>query len=160
MSARGGVRVVRAANASQDAAGRILFAGLRQPARTFGDDEHAGEEEERRGGGQTEHPAPTLLAEPGIANKLVARARGQVPPDEPIDILRHENADDDRELIDRNEFAANLRRRDFGDIHRRKTRGQADGHAAEDAPGDENREGSGEGVAERGDGEEEGGGDQ
>jgi len=40
-------------------------------------------------------------------------------------------------LIDRNQLAAHPGGGDFGDIHRREARCEADGNAAEDAPSDE-----------------------
>ena len=64
----------------------------------------------------------------------------------PVDELRREDADDDGQLVDRHQPAAHLRRRDFGDVHRREVRGQADGHAAQHAPGDEDGEAAAPGA--------------
>ena len=74
--------------------------------------------------------------------------------------MREQNANDDRQLIDRDQFAAHLRGRDFGDIHRRKIGRQTNGHAAENAPGDENRETGCRGIAQRSDGKKQRGDNQ
>ena len=71
-----------------------------------------------------------------------------------------QNADDNGELIDGDESAANLRGRDFRDIHRRQAGGQTNGHAAENPPRDEEIKIRGERIAERGHGKNQRGGDQ
>ena len=63
-------------------------------------------------------------------------------------ILREQNADHDRELVDGHQLAAHLGRRDLGDIHRRQARGQPDGHTAEHSPRDKDGKIIGQRIAQ------------
>ena len=74
--------------------------------------------------------------------------------DEPVDDLGGQDADDDGQLVDRDEPAPHLRRRDLGDVHRREVRGQADADAADEAEDDEDGEIRGQGRSDGRDGEE------
>ena len=47
---------------------------------------------------------------------------------------RQRQADDNRQLIDDDQSSAQMRRRDFGDVHRRYGRGQTDAHSAHKSP--------------------------
>ncbi len=143
----GRVCVGQAPNAGENGARLLRISVFGQPARAFRHQQHSKKKQQRRSGGQSEHPAPALLAEPGIADELVSRAGRELAHEKPVDVLGKQNAQDDGELINRNELAANLSGRDFGDIHRRQIRRQTDGHAAEDAPHDEDREVVGQRVA-------------
>ena len=129
-----------------DARGRGGAAVLDQPARALGHEEHQEEEEQGRDGLGAEHPAPAGLAVPGGENLGGRGARRHGLGDQPVDDLGQQDADDDGQLIDRDEPAADLGRRDLGDVHRREVRGQADADPADDAEDDEDGEVRGQAV--------------
>ncbi len=116
-----GERLVRSVNAREIAASVLVAPGLKQIARTFRHEEHARNQDRRGHDGQPQHPAPRFVA------------RERVVHDK-----RAEDADRDRELVKRNQRAANLRGRDFRDVERRDDRGDADPDADHEA-GDEQR---------------------
>ena len=75
------------------------------------------------------------------------RAGRQAAHETPVDDLRQQHADDDRELIKRYQTSAHSGWGDFGDVHRREARREADGDSAQHSPGDEHIEALREAVA-------------
>ena len=78
--------------------------------------------------------------EPGVADVFVRRAFRQVAYEKPVDVLRQQDADDDGELIDGNQLPANLGQRATSAMLSARDSTRVDGHAAENAPEDEDGE--------------------
>ena len=85
-----------------------------------------------RDGSGPEHPLPRLEPEPERRFRRAGRAG-----DREVAEQGDEDADDDRQLLQRPQAAADFRRRDLGDVGRRDDAGGADADAAENAPEDE-----------------------
>ena len=135
--------VACAADAAPALAGRVrparsspASAGF--PARTARPRRTAATARPRR-----EHPAPAVLAVPGLAAMAAAVApSGTFCAISQVEQLRRQDAEDDGQLVQRYQPTAQRSRGDLGDVHRRQVRGHADGHPARDAPGHESGEAS------------------
>ncbi len=79
---------------------RFGIGGTRQPTRAFGDKACAHEEDDGGKGDRGEHPAPGVLAVPGLADELAGGARRHRPRDQPVGDLRDEDADHDGQLVE------------------------------------------------------------
>ncbi len=114
-----GERDFRTVHFVQDIQRIIETAFFGQPARAGWNEQQQRREQEDHQHLRTEHPAPGH----GLGKHLQYPVGGQ---------RRGGRADDDGELIGDAEFAANLRRRDFGEIHGRCHRADAHTHATDD----------------------------
>ena len=104
---------------------------LHQPARTFRQKQRAEEEQERRHGHGRKHPPPAVLAVPGLADGFRRGPLGHLLGNQPVDDLAPSMP---RTMVNWLIATSRPRRwagRHLGDVHRRKVRGQADGHPAE-----------------------------
>ena len=90
---------------------------LEEIARTFGQRKHPADQTQRRDDAKPEHPAPRA----GVGERV-------------IDDVGGENADGDRKLIERDQRAAHVGRRDFRDVERRNDRTESDRNADDEAP--------------------------
>src|ERR1039458_8363684 len=116
-------RLFHAASFDQNLFGALLLPFAKQPARAF---RHGKKKEEikcRRNGIHSQHPAPIIF--PDIEQKIIGE-KGR------------RNAEDDHELIERDQTPAPFRRCDFRDINRRDKNRSADRHSAENPGDDEN----------------------
>ena len=98
--------------------------------RGFGHEHDQQEEGARRESLGEEHPPPADLDHGGLDG--FARV-AEVVADQVVDEIDDQHAEDDGELIARDERAADLRRGDLGDVHRADGRGQSDADSADDA---------------------------
>ena len=108
-----------------------------QPARTVGDAEEHGKEEDSGQSGDAEFPAPFLLTKVHRADEIV-RQIGQ------------QDADDDVDLEGADEASTELGRGQFGDIHGAEDGGTADAEAADKAEDQQERPVPGKSAANRG----------
>ena len=129
-------RRVRLDHAEHPQALLAVALSCEQPSRALGDAEAEERVDDRRDRGDAEHPPPRVLADAGEH-----RVRRE----------RHEDAEHDVELEHAGEPAAVRRRRDLGDVERRRDGRDADPEAADEPRGDERAYAAGEGAAERGD---------
>src|SRR3984885_7254466 len=103
----------------------FMQAGLRdQPARAARNDEEGDQEEQRRDGGDAEHPAPLQRAKMAGA-------------DDGIRYIGEQDADNDIDLEESDESAAPGRRRNLCDVHRPEHRRSADAETTDEAKEDE-----------------------
>ena len=120
-----------------------------QVARGLGQAQCAQPVDQRRDGLGDEHPAPGLEAEPeglrGTAGQVGEQGVGE---------QSREDAQDDRQLLQRAEAAAHLRRADLGDVGGGDHGGRAHAQAADDAPRDEVHDADGQAGADGRDEEE------
>lgn len=123
-------RLRGAVDALQNGEGLLVAALECQEARCLGDEQDEQQEGAGREGLREEHAPPA----DGDHRLLDGFGRiAQIVADEVVDEVDDQHAEDDGELVARDERAADARRRDFGDVHRAQGRGQADAHAADDA---------------------------
>src|SRR5260221_13349719 len=106
------------ADARKDFAGLAGVATLGQPTGTFRDEPGAQKVNHRRRGNGSEHPSPPQLAIPGQTDSLCRRTVRNSLCDRPVDDLCGKNADDYRELVQRDQAPAPLGGADLSDIHR------------------------------------------
>ena len=132
--------VVADADLLQRGAGLVVAADHDEPARALRHPQHPDPERQRRDRAESQHPAPSL-----------ARLEDQA------DDVGEDDSDRHRELEERDEPAALLRRRDLGDVDRGGRGGEADRDADEDAGDDEHRLAAGGGADDRADREDDGG---
>ena len=124
-----------------------------EETRAFRNEQERNKEE--RGGQEfhPEHPAPGFKTEQPFIHRRSAGGLGN-------EVVRHEGQEetaDDRDLLDRGETTAILRRRNLGDIGGRHDAGRADGETANDAIDNEFRRRTGNARAPGGNDEAGGG---
>ena len=125
------------ANLGQDGAGFREARFLREPARAARDREEHQQEQQGGDAGDAEHPAPFRGAELLATDKVVRE-------------IGDENSGDDVELKKADQAAAQMGRRDFGDVHGAEDGGAADGESADEAEEDERIPIPGDGAAQGG----------
>ena len=131
--------------------GAALVALREQVAGRLGQTERDHAVEHGRHDADEEHPAPRLEAE----QQLLRGAVGAVEAgEERVGEQGGEDAERDRELLQRAETAAHVRRHDLRDVGGRDDGGDADAEAADHAPDHEVDDAEGEAGAERADQEE------
>ena len=123
------MRCLCAGQAGQNRAGLVRRALGHEETRAFRNEQERNKEE--RGGQEfhPEHPAPGFKTEQPFIHRRSACGLSD-------EVVRHEGqeeAADDRDLLDRGETTAILRRRNLGDIGGRHDAGRADGETANDA---------------------------
>ena len=109
-------RMLRAGHPGEDVQGVLLAPLAKQPARTFRDEEEQDQIERRRDRLYPEHPAPAGVAH--AQQEIIGEEGGG-------------DADDDHQLIQRNQAPAQLGWRNFRDVDRRDENGAAHRDAAQ-----------------------------
>src|SRR5256714_3900439 len=123
---------MRLSQARQDFTSGVSSASGHQKARRFRDEHQAKKENKRRNNLDPKHPLPCLEAEPkrsagrtcGAGEKIIAEKS-------------QEQAEDDRELLERSQPPSNPGGSDFADVGRTNNAGPADGQPAHHSIGDE-----------------------
>ena len=116
----------------EDLAGLVIVALQQQVARRLREGQRDRAVDDRRDHADQEHPAPG--GEPPPERRIrAARDVGE----QGVREQRGEDAERDRELLQRAQPTTDLLRRDLGDVRRGDHRGDADAEAADDAPDDE-----------------------
>jgi len=79
--------IIFAADLLKNGARKGRFSIVGKPARTFRDDRHAEEKQDCGNSGETKHPAPALLAEPGIPDEFIGGTGRQPANKVPVNVL-------------------------------------------------------------------------
>src|ERR1051326_46485 len=109
-----------------------------QKTRRFRNEKQSEKENDRRNNLDPKHPLPGLEPEPKGSTRSSCGAGNEIIAHE-----REEQTEDDRQLLERREAAANARRSDLADVSGTDDAGRANGNPAHYSQDDElNRDGS------------------
>ncbi len=126
----GGLRPVDAGENVQGGGGKSLFT---EPAGTFRHEQQQTEQDHRRHESRQQHPPPHFVHEhyPPDARSVEVGIQPGHLGQAAVRQVRHQHAESDGELVHGDQSAAAPGRRNFGDVQRRKHRGDADARAAD-----------------------------